>query len=274
VPELPEVQTVVNDLQILTSDTITGFWTDFDKALKSKNFTQNILGAKIVSVQRMSKNIVFELEKGYFLMIHLKMTGKLLLMEHKTWSMEQNTDKHVHHVFSLKNKGVLEFHDIRKVATLELVSQKKLQEILKIRGIDPISRDFTLKKFKELLISKKNKNIKSFLMDQSAIAGIGNIYASEIPYHAKLHPLRKVSDLKANEVKILYKAIRVILEKAIQMRGTSISDYRDANGKRGSFQHELKVYKKTGENCKKCDTIIEKVVVEQRSTFYCSKCQH
>ena len=272
-PELPEVQTVVNDLQILTGDTITGFWTNFKKAIKSKSFEKEVVGKKIRSVKRLGKNIIIELDSKNSIMLHLIMTGKLLLMDHGAWSVEQNIDKHIHHVFSLKKHDALAFSDTRKFATLEVISPERLAEIAKSKGIDPFSKNFTLKKFAEILANKQNKNIKSILMDQSVISGIGNIYASEIPFDAKLNPLRKVGALTKNEIARLHKSILKILTKAIKMRGTSISDYRDAKGEKGGFQNELKVYGKAGKNCTKCDTIVEKVIVEQRSTFYCPTCQ-
>ena len=270
-PELPEVQTIVNDLQILTGDTITGFWTDFEKAIKTRNFKKALVGEKIKSIKRLSKNIVIELSSNNAIIIHLKMTGKLLI--NKQVSTNNLQQKHLHHIFSLKKNNALVFSDIRKFATLELISRDKLSEIEKTKGVDPFSKDFTLETFSKIITKHKNKNIKSILMNQAAIAGIGNIYASEIPYDAKLNPMRKLSSLTSTEIRLLHHSILKILTKAIEMRGTSISDYRDANGKKGGFQNQLKVYGKAGKKCHKCDTIIAKEIVEQRSTFYCPTCQ-
>lgn len=269
-PELPEVQTIVNDLQILTGDIFTGFWTDFKKAVKSQNLEKELVGKKIKSVKRMGKNIVFELDDGNYLILHLKMTGKLILNDQSSVISHQ---KHLHHIFVLKKNGQLQFHDIRKFATLEIVSAKKLAKITEEKGIDPLSPQFTLKRFNELIHSKPRKNIKSFLMDQTLISGIGNIYASEIPFEAKLNPLRKIDSLSKSEIQTFYKSILKILKKAVLLRGTSFSDYRDAKNLRGSFQNYLKVYKKAGKKCFKCGTIIAKSTVEQRSTFYCPTCQ-
>ncbi|EKE25187.1 MAG: hypothetical protein ACD_5C00257G0002 [uncultured bacterium] len=279
-PELPEVQTIVNDLQILTGDRFTGFWTNFEKAIKSKKLKKELVGQKIKSIKRMGKNIVFELDNEKFLILHLKMTGKLILSEKKsntnTMSLvtgHLSLSKHLHHVFNLNKNGALEFHDIRKFATLEIVSKERLSAMIKEKGVDPLSTSFTFKKFQKLLASKENRNIKSFLMDQTAISGIGNIYASEIPFNAKLDPHRKMISLSKSEALGLHRSILKILKKAILLRGTSFSDYRDAKNLRGSFQNHLKVYKKAGKKCVKCGTIIEKSVVEQRSTFYCPTCQ-
>ncbi|EKE18852.1 MAG: hypothetical protein ACD_9C00213G0002 [uncultured bacterium] len=280
-PELPEVQTIVNDLQILTGDTIIGFWSDFKKAIKTKGLEKCIVGKKITKIKRLGKNVIFELSDQHFLIIHLKMTGRLILAKSKKPACRQTrlkakspNEKHLHQIFYLKKNGSLEFHDIRKFATLELVSGEKILEITASKGIDPLSESFTLKNFIEIIEKRKHKNVKSFLMDQSAISGIGNIYASEIPYDAKINPLRKIGSLRETEVRFLFKSISKILTKAIKLRGTSFSDYRDASGEKGSFQHQLKVYGKAGKKCSKCGTIIEKVIVEQRSTFYCPICQH
>lgn len=269
-PELPEVQTIVNDLQILAGDKFTGFWTNFEKAIKSNDFEKKLIGQKIKSVQRISKNIVFELSDEKFLILHLKMTGKLILSHQSSVISNQ---KHLHHVFSLQKNGTIEFHDIRKFATLEIITKEKLLKMTEEKGIDPLSKDFTFTKFKTLSKKYTNKNIKSFLMDQKVISGIGNIYASEIPHEAKLNPFRKMNSLSEAELQILHGSIIKILKRAVKLRGTSFNDYRDAKNLRGSFQNHLKVYKKAGKNCAKCGTIIEKSVVEQRSTFHCPTCQ-
>ena len=268
-PELPEVQTIVNDLQTLTGDAITGFSSDFKKAIKSDDFEKAIIKGKIKGVLRLGKNIIIELDSKKFIIVHLKMTGKLILNSQK----KTNNEKHLHHIFYLKKNGSLEFHDIRKFATLELVDENKLIELRNAKGIDPFSPSFTVEKFTEIIDSKKNKVIKSFLMDQTAISGIGNIYASEIPFDAGLNPLRSVSGLDENEIKKLFKSIIKILQRAISLRGTSFSDYRDASGHKGGFQNHLRVYGKAGKKCSQCDTIIEKSIVQQRSTFYCPTCQ-
>jgi formamidopyrimidine-DNA glycosylase len=268
-PELPEVQTIVNDLQILTNDTIISFWTNFKKAIKSDDFEENIIGKKIKNIERIGKNIVIRLSDDHLIIVHLKMTGKLL-----TNKLSSNLpSKHLHHIFHLRKNGSIEFHDIRKFATIELINNEKLSAMIALKGINPFSKDFTVATLKKIISNKKTKNIKSFLMDQTAISGIGNIYASEIPFHAKLNPLRKIDTLTVEEIKTLHSSILKILTKAIKMRGTSISDYRDAKGEKGGFQNELKVYGKAGKICEKCDTMIEKVIVEQRSTFFCSHCQ-
>lgn len=287
-PELPEVQTVVNDLQTIVGDSITGFWSDFEKGIKTKEFGKKITGQEIIRIFRSGKNIVITLKNGHSIIVHLKMTGQLLLkVESGKLKVENNKDadkyeKYVHHIFYLGKNHTLNFSDIRKFGTLELADEKTLAEKISTKGLDPFSVEYTFKNFQLLLVRGKNKtshsrvtgkNLKQFLMDQSFISGIGNIYASEIPFDAKLSPLRKINSFNTVESKKLFSSIKKILSKAIKLRGTSFSDYRDANGKTGSFQKFLKVYGKAGKKCPTCDTIVHKVIIGQRSTFYCPKCQ-
>jgi formamidopyrimidine-DNA glycosylase len=270
-PELPEIQTIVNDLQQIIGDHITGFVSYWPKSIKNssvKKFATNISGRKILGIERIGKNIAIALASGNIILIHLKMTGQLVLDN-------KNADtKYARHIFYLKRNGALEFRDIRKFGTLEIIDDKKLAAIREDRGVDPFSKYFTLKKFSALLDKQKNKVIKAVLMDQQVVAGIGNIYASEILFEAKILPMRKTNSLKTEEIKKLYQSIKKILRKAVLLRGTSSSDYRDVQGEKGQFQDHLKVYQRAGKKCVKCATIVEKLIIGQRSTFYCPHCQH
>jgi formamidopyrimidine-DNA glycosylase len=273
-PELPEVQTIVNDLQTIISDTITDFWSDWERALSdekghisSKKAKELLLGEKIIAIERQGKNILIRLTGKLSIIIHLRMTGQLVIKE-----KADPTSKHVHHIFYLKKHGSLEFSDIRKFATIKILPTD-LASIPNFSGIDPFDKQFTQKYFSNLLTNSKNKTIKEILMDNSLILGIGNIYASEILFEAKINPSRKADSLSENDKLQIFKSILKILKKAIQLRGTSVSDYRDSKGQKGSFQKVLQVYKKHGQKCQKCDTIIARTVIAQRSTFYCPKCQ-
>ena len=287
-PELPEVETIVNDLKkTILGKKIVSFESSFAKAIKGgtlADFKKNIIGTKIADVRRTGKNILINLDNHQTVLVHLKMTGQLVV-KHGTQNVEpasknletrtQNlspTEKHLHHCFIL-NKGSLCFYDIRKFGTLSLIATGELgSKFLKL-GIDPLSKEFNLQRLEEILKKNSAKNIKVLLMDQALISGIGNIYASEILFDAKISPLRKAAGLTKKETGQLLESTKGILKKAILMRGTSVSDYRDASGKKGSFQNALKVYKKNGQKCAACGTIIEKSVIGQRSTFYCPKCQ-
>ena len=169
----------------------------------------------------------------------------------------------------------LEFSDLRKFGKIVLADTDKLESLKEIKslGIDALSKKFTLKRFKEILKKRQNSLIGIILMNQNLIAGIGNIYRSEILFDAKILPTRKAVSLKPAEIKSLYGSIKKILKKAVKMRGTSDSDYRDTSGAPGKFQKKLKVYRRDGEKCQKCGSIIKKVKLGQRSAYYCEKCQ-
>jgi len=289
-PELPEVQTVVSDLNAkIKGDVVTGFSSVWSKAIKGKSlsvFTKEIVGRKILSVRRIGKNIFLDLSGGKTLYLHLKMTGHLLIQnsELKIQSSEKNyfadkVNQYIRHSWTLRSKTgqlkTMDFSDVRKFAKIVLVDTNKVLELpeIKVLGVDAMSPDFTLNKFDEILDKKHNSLIGIILMDQHLIAGIGNIYRSEILFAAGILPTRKAKDISKEERKKLFKAIGKILQKAIKLRGTSDSDYRDTSGAPGGFQKVLKVYRKSGEKCQKCDTIVLRDQIGQRSFFYCPVCQ-
>lgn len=275
-PELPEVQTIVNDLRKeISGEKITGFWTDWKKSIKGcqlAEFKAKLNGEKIIAIERIGKNILLRLTHQKILLVHLRMTGKLLFTR-RVPNITSKTDRHTHSILLLNKNKQLEFNDIRKFGTLEIISTDTLAEKMQKIGINPLSPAFTLKKLNLSLLSKKNKAIKTLLMNQDVISGIGNIYASEILFAAKIAPQRSIGSLTAEEIAELFKNIKTILKKAVKLRGTSFSDYRDTKNKKGGFQEILKVYGKTGKKCPACGTIIEKITMGQRSTFYCPRCQ-
>lgn len=292
-PELPEVQTIVSDLnKKIVGYTIVDFWSDWPKAIKNKklsNFKKEIRDRKILNVRRIGKNIFIDLSGEKTLYIHLKMTGHLLVKSQKSTKskvlknyFDDKVNSYVHHIWKLEKNKIkinLEFSDMRKFAKIVLDDTKKIGELKEIKklGMDIMDKKFTLQKFEELLKGKsaswRNRSIGLALMEQELISGIGNIYRSEILYEAKILPQRKVESLSKNERIKIYDTILIVLKKAIKLRGTSDSDYRDTNGVPGNFQKVLKVYRKTGKKCQKCATIIKKSTLGQRSVFYCPKCQ-
>lgn len=277
-PELPEVQTITNDLQLLTGDTITGFWTDWQRIIKEKSltyFTQQITNQKILGVRRIGKFICINLINNTTIVIHLRMTGQLLFIKNLEF-VDEKYHKHIHHIFYLQKNGILAFSDVRKFATISLFKTDGLstQKSISNLGIDALSEKLSSEKLYALTQKNGNKKIKDLLMRQDIISGIGNIYASEILFLAKIAPSRLSKNISFAEAKTLKKSIVQILKKAIRLRGTSVSDYRDSLGNKGSFQNELKVYKKHGQKCQNCDILIEKTVIGQRSTFHCPKCQN
>ena len=216
-------------------------------------------------------------------MIHQKLTGHLLSGKWKRkvnqWiasspSLSEKINTYIHLLFTLDNGQMLALSDLRKFAKVELWNNKELAESEEIKslGPEPLEKDFTFKKFKEILKGKKGK-IKQALMDQSIIAGIGNIYSDEILFEAKINPFKSTSQLEPEELKRIYKAIGKILKKAIELKGESISDWRTLGGRRGSFDEYRKVYRREGEKCLRCETPILRKKIGGRSAHFCPKCQ-
>lgn len=283
-PELPEVQTIVDDLnQKIKSDTISDFWTDWPKAIKGKSlkeFQKEIKGRKILRARRIGKNIFFDLSDGKTLYIHLKMTGHLLVKDQKSKIQyqeyfDEKVNNYIHHVWHLGKDKTLEFSDLRKFGKIVLDDADKIEALPEVRqlGVDAMSPAFTFQKFAEILEEKKKQKIRDVLMDQNAVAGIGNIYMSEILFEAKILPTRLVGKINPKEQKDIFDSIKKVLGKAIKLRGTSDSDYRDTAGAPGSFQKVLRVYRRVGKKCRKCGTIIKRIKMGQRSAFYCPVCQ-
>jgi len=285
-PELPEVETVVRDLnKKVLLRTFIGIWTDTNKIIKKptfEEFEKKIKGKKIEKIWRRGKNIIFKFSGGDSLLIHQKLTGHLLYgvwkLKDQIWipttqgSLREKVNTYIHLIFFLDNGKMIALSDLRKFAKVELWDSDELKNELKKLGPEPLEKRFTFEKFKEALKKKKGR-IKQVLMDQGVIAGIGNIYSDEVLWRAKVHPLKKVSQIKENELKKIYQSLCEVFLKSIALRGESISDFRDTGGKRGFFDKERRVYRKEGEKCSRCRTIIKRVKIGGRSAHFCPKCQ-
>jgi formamidopyrimidine-DNA glycosylase len=296
-PELPEVQTVVSDLnEKIKGDTIVSFWSEWPNAIKNVNrerpassadeFSKKIQNRKILGARRIGKNIFLDLSGNKTLYIHLKMTGHLLIKSkvksQKSKFFKDRVNQYIRHKFFLKSGRILEFSDLRKFGKIVLDDTQIINDLKEIKnlGIDALDPRFTFKKFKEILEKKINSKIGIVLMEQNLIAGIGNIYRSEILFDAKILPERTIKSISNKDLEKIYKATLKILKKAVKMRGTSDSDYRDTSGAPGNFQKVLMVYNREKQKCrayrqadKICDTIIQRKTLGQRSVFFCSKCQ-
>ena len=210
------------------------------------------------------------------------MTGHLLLgywiLDNGYWipktkgPLQEKINTYIHLLFTLDNGKMLALSDLRKFAKVELLNQEELKKEIGYLGPEPLEKNFTFPKFKEVLRGKKGK-VKQILMDQTVIAGIGNIYSDEILWKAKIHPFKEVLTLKEDELKKIYQAMREILPKAIKLGGESISDFRRLSGVRGYFDKERKVYRREGEKCSRCGTIIKRIKLAGRSAHFCPKCQ-
>ncbi len=290
-PELPEVQTTVSGLaKVLPTLSFTSLWTDWPKMFRGTTvptIKKAILNKKIKGVERRAKNILIHFENDYTLLIHLKMTGHLLYghyKEHlKTWvphESEKNDalrdpyNRFIHVLFSLSNGKHLAFCDTRKFGKLVLINTPLLSHSphLSHLGPEPLSPAFTFNLFKERLLKKKNGKIKTVLMDQSVLAGIGNIYSDEVLWRSSIHPEQKVSSLTSQQLKKLFSVIRPTLLGGIAFGGDSTSDYRNIYGEKGNFQNKHHAYRKTGKPCEKrgCKGVILRKVVNGRSAHYCS----
>ena len=278
-PELPEVETTTRGLQkTIKGLTILDIWTDLNTKDKRKNdtvanplyfktFKKEILNKKILSSERRAKNILINLSGSKTILVHLKMTGYLF------YGKDPNI-KFAHVIFTMSNKHYLVFSDMRKFGKMTLIKTKELNKSkhLKNLGPEPLDTQFTIKNFKLRIQTKPNGKIKTVLMDQSVIAGIGNIYSDEVLWRAGVHPERKVSEINNEEKELMWKAIKETLKKGIDFGGDSMSDYKNIYGLPGKFQMHHEAYRRTGEKCRKksCKGIILRKVVNGRSAHFCS----
>ena len=259
-PELPEVETVVRSVaahlagrKILNARFTSRFVTPGNRA----ELARKLSGRRVESVQRRGKFIVMALDRGT-LTIHLGMTGKLLVAG--------EADQHTHGVITL-DQGLLLYHDPRQFGRIEF-SEGAPRRVAKL-GPEPLEIGF--EEFRARL--RRNARIKALLLNQAFLAGMGNIYADESLFAAGIHPLTEASKLTDARAEKLYRAIRGILTQAIRLGGSSISDYVNAQGERGWFQMEHRVYGREGEPCVNCGKRIRKILVAQRGTHYCPRCQ-
>ncbi|MHB9095677.1 MAG: DNA-formamidopyrimidine glycosylase [Eubacteriales bacterium] len=272
-PELPEVETIRRSLEEkLKGKTFVGVEVFLDKMLKGANpedLGTEISGRKINGIERRGKYLIIHLAGGVAMVIHLRMTGQLLYC-----SPEQEKAKHTHVIFHLNDKCQLRFADQRQFGKIQLVQTKELENLAGIKnlGVEPFSDAFTREFLKKEMRNRRTK-IKPLLLDQTFVAGIGNIYADEALFLARINPERVAATLSPREVSQLHRAIREVLLSGIENKGTSIKDYVDGNGNPGTNQDKLKVYGRDGQPCAKCGRAIEKKSIGGRSSHYCPRCQ-
>lgn len=273
-PELPEVQIIVNDLinAGLIGKTITGARVLWEKTIAqppAEEFIQTIAGQTISNIRRQAKYIIFDFQNGLHLLIHLRMSGKLQLISPNT-----EPDKHEHVILHFSDKFDLRYHDTRKFGRMYLVNNPDL--ILGKLGPEPLDNAFTIEIFKKR-IQSKTRQLKPLLLDQTFIAGLGNIYVDEALWEAKLHPRQIASKLSGKKLETLYHAIRFVLQKGIDNLGTTLgkgkSNFYSAGQRPGRNAEQLNVFHRTGQTCPRCNTTIKKIIVGQRSTHICPKCQ-
>ncbi len=300
-PELPEVTTTVNGINKYAKGyQILDVWIDlkskdkrFSDTIKNQKyfhkFKSLVIGTKILKAERRAKNILIHLSNGQTILIHMKMTGHIMFGQYaynkreNKWLVhekEKNTalrdpyNRFIHAVFVLNKNKHLVYADTRKFGTIRIFETKEIFNSKHLRdlGPEPLDKNFNLEKFIEAISKKQNGQIKTVLLDQTVVSGIGNIYSDEALFLSKINPKRKVVDISKKEFSLLFKSILVVLKKGIDFGGDSTSDYRNILGERGEFQHIHNVYRRKGEKCKKkgCSGVIIRSIVGARSAHYCS----
>ncbi len=267
-PELPEVETVRRSLLPILGRRIEAveIWEPRLRRPLQIDFAQRLRGRVIESVQRRGKYLLFDLSRDLWLLAHLGMTGALLLQPRKT-----AREAHDHVRLQLSGLRQLTFNDPRRFGMLRVGGLQDFSELRNV-GPDALAESFTEVDF-FALTRKRKKPIKSLLMDQPLLAGVGNIYANEALFRAGIRPGRRAAGLTRHEACSLFTSLRECLNEAIALGGSSISDYRDSNGRTGYFQLTLAVYDRNGQPCPRCAQAIRRQVHAGRSSFYCPNCQ-
>ena len=286
-PELPEIEIVKRSLFKMINKAKIISIKVYNRNLRyklNKNVTQKLINEKILKISRRSKYLIFHFKK-FFLLVHLGMTGKFFIIRTKDNAIFKTSfyydlnipRKHNHIYFVLNNGLVLIYNDIRRFCFFKLfkITQFKKVIFLNKLGCEPLSVLFNFKYFK-FFIMKRRKNIKSLLMDQTFISGLGNIYVNEALFLARIHPLRECDDLSKKEITNLITSIKKILKFSISKGGSSIKNFQNTSGKSGKFQEFFNVYGHHNKNCSRiwCKGKIMKITISNRSSFYCNKCQN
>jgi formamidopyrimidine-DNA glycosylase len=270
-PELPEVETIVRCLRPrLLGRSVEALCILYPPLLRLDGDSPPApsKGARISGLRRRGKMILMDFSDGRSLLFHLKMTGQLFLGLKKA-----PVDRHTRLVMSFqKSADELRFRDVRKFGFVRAVETSRVEEAPELRRLGPEPLELEPGPFFELFRGCRGR-IKSLFLNQSAIAGIGNIYADEILFEARIHPGSDVSRLSSRNLERLQAALRLILEKAIQCRGTSVRDYRDGDGLEGDFQSCLRVYGRESLPCSRCGAKIRRIRLSGRSSFFCPRCQ-
>ncbi|UCD08391.1 MAG: bifunctional DNA-formamidopyrimidine glycosylase/DNA-(apurinic or apyrimidinic site) lyase [Dehalococcoidales bacterium] len=268
-PELPEVETVRNELTPhIIGRRITGLTFEWDRIVKKiqvEDFERGVIGQEILALDRRGKYLIFSLSSGDYMIIHLKMTGSLLVQK-----KEDELPRFTRAVIHLDNDTDIVFRDPRKFGVMRLVDDP--EPVIGKLGPEPLKDDFTIDVFRERLLNRKAP-MKALLCDQNVIAGIGSMYADEVMFDTGIYPVRLPESLSDKEKKHLYKAIRRILYAAIENKGASVNTYYRPDGSEGTAHFEFNVAHRGGQPCNVCGTPIERMVVRGRGTYYCPKCQ-
>jgi len=298
-PELPEVETIRLGLaRLLPGKVVKDVWHDWPKSFPNApaDVARFLVGARILHVRRRAKVLIIELSSKYSLVIHLRMTGQLVFVPtskpkaksqklkaekkfgggHPTDSLIMDLpDKSTRVVIDFADGAKLFFNDQRKFGWMRLLPRSEVPEIdfLKTVGPEPLEDDFTVDKFIERLMLRKNSAIKAVLLDQKILAGVGNIYADESLWAAKIHPLAPVAKISRAKLVALYNSLRLVLQLSIQKGGSTDRNYVDSEGQKGSYLSFAQVFRRQGQACPRCGTTIVKIRAAGRGTHICPHCQ-
>lgn len=266
-PELPEVQTILNALTPHIIDTpitdVVIFWSGAIDRPPPEVFRAWLRGRKVTATARRGKYMIFTLDDERSLVIHLRMTGEMRVVP-----ATSPVHRHDRLAFRLSSGYDWRFKDLRKFGRAYLVEDP--DEIVAKLGPEPLSPDFSAAYLRKKLAGR-TAPIKSLLLDQRIVAGIGNIYADESLFRARIHPRRPAGSLNPEEIEALTQAIKTVLQQAIAEMGTTLRDYRRPDGSVGSFQNSLQVFRRTGEPCPSCGAPIQRIIVGGRSTHFCPR---
>jgi formamidopyrimidine-DNA glycosylase len=287
VPELPEVETVCRQLEpeltgrrIERLEVLDGRWS---RPVPSAELEAAVEGRVIQGLGRRGKYLLLALDGGQTLVMHLRMTGNLVLVEGeekldpsegmRLYEGERSTsERHLRARFALDDGRELWFTDPRRFGEAFLIEDSGLEGRFQRLGVEPLSEQFTAEALGEIAAGRRAP-LKSFLLDQSGVAGVGNIYADEALFRARLHPLSPAGSMKREHLEALRDAVVAALEAGIDGGGASIDDYRDGHGEMGTMQEEFLVHRREGEPCPSCGGPVARIVVSGRSTYYCPSCQ-
>lgn len=286
-PELPEVETIKRGLgRLLLGLQVASVNFDYPKGFPNSeaDIEAFLIGASVLSVRRRAKVLIIELSRGYSLVAHLKMTGQMVFRGKESFAgghpndslVGELPDRSTRVTFSFTSGDKLFFNDQRKFGWIRLLPTSEIANIdfMKRVGPEPLEAGFTWQVLQIGLLRRKNTSIKAAILDQSVLAGVGNIYADESLWAAKIHPATLVRNVTEAKIKLLHGAIREVLELSIARGGSTDRNYVDAEGRRGSYLDFAKVFRREGQPClRHPDTLIEKIRVAGRGTHICPKCQ-
>ena len=286
-PELPEVEVVKRSIEKIIHNLTIKNIIIYNRNLRYKIQTKklkNLINTKVLLVKRRSKYILINLDNKQTILLHLGMSGKIIIVNSKQqkirssfyYDLTNNLEKHNHIIFEFQNNFKLIYNDVRRFGFLKVINTNNIFENqhLKKLGPEPLSSDFNFEYFK-LNIKNKKQSIKDCLMDQKFVSGLGNIYVNEILFKSKINPLKKSKNLTNEQILNILKNTKLILKKSVDKGGSSIKDFNDTEGNLGRFQDFFRVYGKDNKACskKKCNGVVKKIRISNRSTFYCNICQ-